>query len=83
MLNWVRTLKSINGILLNDEIIPLRQDCKTLTIVNNVRSILEEVNGDSEFESHIDDLIESPRELQDYLQDICQKVFSAINIGTE
>jgi len=57
-------------MLMNDEIIPLRQDCKTLTIINNVRTILEEANTFEEFESNIDVFISSTRELQDYLQDL-------------
>ena len=68
---------------MNDEIIPLRQDCKTLTIINNVRTILEEANTFEEFESNIDVFISSTRELQDYLQDLWQKVFLALSIETE
>lgn len=62
-------------MLLNDEVTPLRQDCKTLTIVNNVRSILDDsFNNDDNF-GGIDALADSPRDLQDYLQEVCHKIF--------
>lgn len=91
MVCWVRTLKcktshliiDLNNILLNEEITPLREDCKTLTIINNVRTILEEANTFQEFEDNIDVFVESTRELQEYLQGICQKVFSAMSIDSE
>ena len=82
MLAWIKSLKSLNKMV-KDEIIPLRQDWHTLTIVNNIRSILEEANDINEYSDVFDKLVESPRELQEYLQNLCQKVFSAINIQTE
>jgi hypothetical protein len=68
---------------MNDEILPLRQDCKTLTIVNAVRSILEDATNYSDLEENVERLAFNPRELQEYLQNICQRVFSAIHIQTE
>lgn len=82
MLAWIKSLKCLNKMI-KDEIIPLRQDWHTLTIVNNIRSILDEANEINEYSEEFDKLAESPRELQEYLQSICQKVFSIINIQTE
>ena len=70
-------------MLLNDEITPLRQDWKTLTIVNNVRSILDDSFNNEENYGGIDTLAENSRDLQDYLQEVCSRVFSAIHIQTE
>ena len=81
-LAWIKSLKSLNKMI-KDEIIPLRQDWHTLTIVNNIRSILEEANDINEYSDKFDKLVGSPRELQEYLQNVCQKVFFAINIQTE
>ena len=69
-------------MLLTEEVVPLRQDCKTLTIVNNVRSILEEANSE-ELDGSINRFIGNPRELQEFLQEICQRVFLALHIETE
>ena len=92
ILSWVRSLKckfactntiALNSMLISEEVTPLRQDCKTLTIVNNVRSILDDSFNNEDNFGGIDALAESPRDLQEYLQDVCHKVFSAIHMQTE
>ena len=87
MTSWIHSLKYLNNVLMAEEVLPLRQDCKTLTIINNVRSILEEANSYEDYENNfsqrIDSFAENIREFQDYLQEICERVFSAISLETE
>jgi hypothetical protein len=83
ILAWVRTLKDTNNMLMAEEVVPIRQDCKTLTLVNNVKSILEECGSYDEIERDLEKLAESPRELQGYLQTVCKRVFEAIHLNTQ
>ena len=83
ILAWIKTLKGLNSMVMNDEVIPLRQDCKTLTIVNNVRSILEDVSNNEASVENIDRFCFNPRELQAFLQNVCHRVFLALHIETE
>lgn len=73
----------MNHMMISEEVVPLRQDCKTLTVVNNIRSILDEAHNLDCINGDIDMLATDARNLQEYLQDVCYKVFSALNIETE
>ena len=79
MLAWMKSLKcksplliytAMNYMMVSEEVVPLRQDCKTLTVVNNIRSILDDATNLDSIDGDIDMLATDARNLQEYLQDV-------------